>query len=61
MPLGNVGAVRNSSKPQLYLSSDGGYTWTDPGLPQGTYAYGIADYGNIIFIAPDTEHVEFVW
>ena len=33
----------------------------DPGLPGGTYVYGIADYGNIIAVAPDSEHSTFIW
>ena len=33
----------------------------DIGLPAGTYAYGIADYGNIIAIAPDAHHVQSIW
>lgn len=33
----------------------------DPGLPGGTYVYGIADYGNIIAVAPDSEHATFIW
>ena len=33
----------------------------DAGLSEGTYVYGIADYGNIIAVAKDAEHVEHVW
>ena len=33
----------------------------DPGFPEGAYVYGIADYGNIIAVAPDSEHTEFIW
>lgn len=27
----------------------------------GVYAYGIADYGNIIAIASDSDHVDQLW
>ena len=27
----------------------------------GTYVYGIADYGNIIVIASDADHVQEIW
>lgn len=30
-------------------------------MPVGTYVYGIADYGNVIAIAPATDHVEQIW
>ncbi len=30
-------------------------------LPEGTYVYGIADFGNIIAIASDTDHIEQIW
>lgn len=33
----------------------------DPGLPFGTYVYGIADYGNIIAVASDTNHMQQIW
>ncbi len=33
----------------------------DVGLPVGSYVYGIADYGNIIAIAPNADHVEKIW
>lgn len=58
---GSFGAVRNDSEPHLVVSNDGGYSWLDPGLPVGTYVYGIADYGNIIAVAPDSEHAEYIW
>ena len=57
----STGEVRNDSEPRLVLSNDGGYSWRDPGLPVGTYVYGIADYGNIIAVAPDSQHVEYIW
>ena len=56
-----VGVTRNDSEPRLVVSNDGGYSWIDPGLPVGTYVYGIADYGNIIAVAPDTELMDFIW
>lgn len=30
-------------------------------MPVGTYVYGIADYGNIIAIASDANHVDKIW
>ncbi|CAI7994086.1 Sortilin [Geodia barretti] len=58
---GSYGVTRNDSEPRLVVSNDGGYSWMDPGLPVGTYVYGIADYGNIIVVAPDSENVEYIW
>ena len=58
---GSVGATRDHSSPKLYISSDGGHTWYDPGLPVGTYSYGIGDYGNIIAVAPDSENIPYMW
>ena len=37
------------------------YFSQDSGIPEGTYVYGIADYGNVIAVAKDTEHVEHIW
>lgn len=56
-----IGESRNDSQPRLVLSNDGGYSWNDPGLPVGTYVYGIADYGNIIAVAPDDEQAQYIW
>ena len=40
-------------------------TWScssqNTGVPEGSYVYGIADYGNIIAVASDKEHVEHIW
>jgi sortilin len=59
---GSIGVTRNDSEPRLVLSNDGGYSWmSPPELPVGTYVYGIADYGNIIAVALDSEHVEHIW
>ena len=33
----------------------------DTRVPVGTYVYGIADYGNIIAIASDGDHVDNIW
>ena len=56
-----TGLMRNDSEPRFVVSNDGGYSWVDPGLPVGTYMYGIADYGNIIAVALDSDHVEYIW
>lgn len=58
---GSVGEFRDDANPGLFITSDGGYTWKDVGVPQGTYVYGIADYGNIVAVARDGDHVESIW
>lgn len=58
---GSIGAVRNDSSPHLYVSNDGGHTWLDPGLPAGSYVYGVADYGNVMAVIPNEDVVEHIW
>lgn len=53
--------MRNDSAPHLYVSNDGGYTWLDPGLPGGSYLYGVADYGNVMAVIPNGDLVEHIW
>lgn len=60
---GSIGNSRDYDPKQAVIvtSQDGGYTWTKPNIPPGLYSYGIADYGNIIAIIPDSEHAGSLW
>eukprot|EP01119_Soliformovum_irregulare_P016306 TRINITY_DN469_c1_g2_i1.p1 TRINITY_DN469_c1_g2~~TRINITY_DN469_c1_g2_i1.p1 ORF type:complete len:638 (-),score=120.44 TRINITY_DN469_c1_g2_i1:503-2416(-) len=59
---GNIGPFLSTSNTNLYLSDDGGVTWSEIG--EGGHVYEFADHGGVIMKALDsttTSSVQYTW
>ncbi|PVV00993.1 hypothetical protein BB560_004607 [Smittium megazygosporum] len=59
MGLGNVGDfLQPMEKSDLFLSRDGGYSWSE--VRKGPHFYEFADHGALLVIAPSTGHTDYI-
>lgn len=49
MAHGNIGDALNLQTPNVYITSDGGYSWIQPSQLEGPHYYEIGDSGGVLF------------
>ncbi|XP_078482964.1 sortilin isoform X2 [Ciona intestinalis] len=49
---GNIGDGLNFNPPKVYVSDDGGYSWSQPPQLDGPHYYGIGDRGGLLWAIP---------